>query len=334
MSSIIIDDAHLSSCESLEIVNRLGERRSITHVIHDIDGTHSLIRDWPPVMSRCMWYGMICGFPEDFDSEENLDKLATQIGEPLEEFDSVTRFFNGYSAITQLEYGIRRGIEENNIPPSLLTLSAPDHAANSAILERLRSGEERYPDIPERPEITAFLESVTPRLFRFYETLLFKASRDKNTEDARKNPEKWRVPGSIEFIHYLHQLGLTNYFLTGAVVYEGGGMREEVEVCGYEIGPGKMVETLEGSSWDKKLPKGEVMQRIFKDHQLDPRHVLIIGDGRTEIKAGAEMGCPTISRLPLDDTRQRQVHRDLGVNYIIPDYTDATLKQLIAASHT
>ena len=35
---------------NVEIINRFG-RRQITHVFHDIDGTHSLIRDWPPVMS-------------------------------------------------------------------------------------------------------------------------------------------------------------------------------------------------------------------------------------------------------------------------------------------
>ena len=106
-------------------------------------------------------------------------------------------------------------------------------------------------------------------------------------------------------------------------------MHEEVEVCGYDIGPGKTIESLEGSSWDTKLPKGEVMERIFSDHDLDPRHVLIVGDGRTEIKAGVEMGCPTISRLPVDDERQREVHGDLGANYILPDYTDPALLQMI-----
>lgn len=327
--SVYLDDTRIPEGSDITINKRLEGPREITHVIHDIDGTHSLIREWPPVMSLSMWYGMTCGFAEDFDSEDNLFKLVEKVGEPLEEFDDVTRFFNGYSAITQLEYGIRRGIEEGTIPTDKLTLTDEDRAANSAVLDRLRSGEERYYDIQERSEIIEFIDSVTPRLFRFYETLLYKSSRDKNTEEARTNPGKWRVPGSIEFISHLHSLGLTNYFVTGAVVYDGGGMREEVEVCGYEIGPGKPIESLEGSSWDTKLPKDEVMARIFKDHGLDPRNVLIVGDGRTEIKAGVEMGCPTISRLPVDDDRQRKVHTDLGVNYIIPDYTDPALEQFI-----
>ena len=106
-------------------------------------------------------------------------------------------------------------------------------------------------------------------------------------------------------------------------------MREEVEVCGYEIGPGKIMESLEGSSWDEKLPKDEVMARIFEERNLNPCNVLIVGDGRTEIKAGAEMGSPTISRLPIEDKRQRKVHSELGVNYIVPDYTDPALMQMI-----
>lgn len=327
--AVYIDDTRIPEGSNITINKRLAGPREITHVIHDIDGTHSLIRDWPPVMSLSMWYGMTCRFTDDFDSKENLLKMVAKVGEPLDEFDDTTRFFNGYSAITQLEYGIRRGIEEGTIPETKLKLTDADRAANSAVLERLRSGQERYYDIKERPEIIEFIDSVTPRLFRFYEDLLYKASRDKNTEDARKNPERWRVPGSLEFITHLYNLGLENHFVTGAVVYEGGGMREEVEVCGYEIGPGKVMASLEGSSWDEKLPKDEVMARIFKERNLDPRNVLIVGDGRTEIKAGAEMGSPTISRLPVDDERQRKVHSELGVNYIVPDYTDPALMQMI-----
>lgn len=327
--TVYVDDTRIPAGSNITINKRLNGPRAITHVIHDIDGTHSLIRDWPPVMSLSMWYGMTCRFTEDFDSQENLLKMVAKVGEPLEEFDETTRFFNGYSAITQLEYGIRRGLQEGTIPEEKLKLTKADRAANAAVLERLRSGQERYYDIQERPEVIAFIDSVTPRLFRFYEELLYKASRDKNTEDARKHPERWRVPGSLEFITYLFNLGLENHFVTGAVVYEGGGMREEVEVCGYEIGPGKVMASLEGSSWDKKLPKDEVMARIFKERNLDPRNVLIVGDGRTEIKAGAEMGSPTISRLPVDDHRQRKVHSELGVNYIVPDYTDPALKQMI-----
>ncbi len=326
----LIDDSKILPGSAILVARRLAAPRRITHAIHDIDGTHSLIRDWPPVMSLSMWYAMTCGFSDGFDSDDNLMKLVPRVGEPIDEFDDITRFFNGYSAITQLEYGIRRGIEEGMIPEHRLRLDAEDRKANSAVLEVLRSGEERYPQIKERKEVLDFIDSVTPALFRFYENLLYKASRDKHIEDAKINPARWRVPGSLEFISHLRDIGVLSYFVTGAVVYEGGGMREEVEVCGYEIGHGKVIESLEGSSWDEKMPKNEVMRRIFKEKRLDPRNVLIVGDGRTEIKSAAEMGCPSISRLPREDERQRKLHIELGVNYIVPDYTDPSLKKMIS----
>ncbi len=327
--SAIVDDSKIIPGSSILVARRLEEPRRITHAIHDIDGTHSLIRDWPPVMSLSMCYAMTCGFSDGFDSDENLMKLVPKVGQPIAEFDEITRFFNGYSAITQLEYGIRRGIEEGMIPEARLPLNSDDRKANSAILDVLRSGEERYPHIRERKHVADFIDSVTPALFRFYENLLYKASRDKHIEDARSNPARWRVPGSLEFISHLRDAGVVNYFVTGAVVYEGGGMREEVEVCGYEIGQGKLIESLEGSSWDEKMPKNEVMRKIFRDRNLAPANVLILGDGRTEIKSAAEMGCPSISRLPHEDERQRRLHIALGVNYIVPDYTDTSLKKMI-----
>lgn len=328
----IIDDSGLVSGSALEIVNRLGVPRRITHAIHDIDGTHSLIRDWPPVMSLAMWYAMTCGFPEDFDSEGNLGRLAERVGQPIEEFDDITRFFNGYSAITQLEYGIRRGIAENLIPPGRLAMTDADRQTNALVLERLREGDERHENIVERREVAGFIDAIAPRLFRFYETLLCRAGRDRNVEDARVHPDRWRVPGSIDFLSHLKDLGIKNYFVTGTVIHDHGGMREEVEVCGYDIGPGRLVESLQGSSWDRKMPKDEVMRDLFREQALDPRQVLIIGDGRTEIKAGVDLGCVTISRLAAEDTRQRELHTALGTNFLIADYTHPNLKQLIRSA--
>ncbi len=106
-------------------------------------------------------------------------------------------------------------------------------------------------------------------------------------------------------------------------------MAEEVNAVGFEIGPGKIVESLQGSSWDRKMPKEEVMRELFTQESIDPAAVLVTGDGRTEIKAGADMGCVTISRLPADALRQRELHRELGTNYILPDWTGPLLAELI-----
>ena len=132
-------------------------------------------------------------------------------------------------------------------------------------------------------------------------------------------------------MRHLHALGVRNYFVTGAVVYPEGGMYEEVLAVQFEIGPGRMVEAMEGSSWDRKMPKDEVMRELFDRLGIDPSRVLVVGDGRTEMKAGADMGCVTMSRLPRDASRLRALHAGFGVNYIVEDYDEPRLRELITA---
>ncbi|MFH1709351.1 MAG: hypothetical protein ABIF71_15740 [Planctomycetota bacterium] len=102
-------------------------------------------------------------------------------------------------------------------------------------------------------------------------------------------------------------------------------MGEEVRAVGFEVGPGNMVAELRGSSWDRKMPKEEVMRELYR--------VLVVGDGRSEIKAGTDMGSVTISRLPGDAGRQRELHTGFGTNFIIEDYTDPVLDRLVRARH-
>ncbi len=309
-------------------------KREFTHIIHDIDGTHSLIRDWPPVMSLSMHYAMTSGLEDGFDSKENLDKLVARVGsEPLPETDRTCVEFGGYSALTQLEYGIRRGFQEGTYNKKLKPLMTQKVLkTNAKILDLMRSGVEIFDDIEEPAEIKAYIKEVGPPLFRLYENILNGACRDKNTEEARTNPEKWRVPGSVEFMEHLQSLGCTNYFVTGAVVYEEGGMLEEVEACGFIVGPGKLVESLRGSTWDKKMPKDDWIKAIIKEENLDPAKVLIVGDGRTEIKVGVEMGSVTISRLPKDEVLQRKIQTDLGTNIIVTDYKIEGLFEMFTAN--
>jgi phosphoglycolate phosphatase-like HAD superfamily hydrolase len=326
----IWDDTGTTSSGKIEILRPTG-RRTITHAVHDIDGTHSLIRDWPPVMSLIIHYAMMSGLPEDFDSEENVKKLIERSGkENLPETDHFCVESAGLSALTQMEFGIRRAIEIGKLMALAdLKLKPKDLAGNALITKRIWKGEERFDDIKEPDLLKSFLAVKTPRLFKLYETVLNGVCRDRNTAAARQDPVKWRVPGSFDFMKRLHSLGVINFFVTGAVIYPEGGMYEEVMALGYEVGAGKMVESLEGSSWDKKMPKQEVMKALFRRLGIDPVNALIVGDGRTEIQAGAEMGCVTLGRLPRRALRMREIHKKLGVNYIVEDYTEPALYGMI-----
>jgi len=229
-----------------------------------------------------------------------------------------------------MEFGIRRAIQENRIPDSLKSaITASDHFTNNEIIKRIWNGEERFDNMHESPAIHNFIVKNTPLLYKMYESVLNGACRDKNTADAWKNPVKWRVPGSLEFIEYLYSIGVVNYFVTGAVIYDVGGMYEEVKSLRYEIGHGKTIEALVGSTWDQKQPKDEVMKKLFQEHHIDPREVLIIGDGRTEISAGVSMDCVVMSRLPIDATRLRQMHIGFGTNFILDDYRKPALFKIL-----
>ncbi len=325
----IFDDSCLGApAASIQVVRPVGRRR-VTHAIHDIDGTHSLIRDWRPVMSLVVYWAMTCSLPDDFDSADRVAPLVERVGkQPLPETDDFCIESAGLSAITQMEYGIRRAIELGTarLP---FPLTAAERRNNSEIIRRIWHGDERFNDIPESPALQAFIAERTPRLFKLYEQVLNGACRDRNTAAARADPAAWRVPGSLEFMAHLQSVGCVNYFVTGAVIYKDGGMFEEVQALGFDIGPGRMVESLEGSSWDRKLPKDEVMRELCERERIEPAHVLVFGDGRTEIKAGVAMGCVTVSRLPADAARQRELHRTLGTNYIVPDFAGPFWKDLI-----
>ncbi len=289
----------------------------IEYAFHDIDGTHSLIRDWPPVMSICLYDVIKNGLPEDFDSIENQKRLISLAGtKKLPETDQFCIESAGLSALTQMEWAIRRAVQEETIKVNC------DKSTNSQIVDRINKGIEYYDDLPETPEMTEMLKAQTPRLFKLYEAVLNGFCRDKNLIKAKKNPNEFRIKGSMEFLEFLKDNGVKNYFVTGAVVEKGMGMHEEVEALGYKIGKGELVEDIIGSTWTEKMPKDMVMQKLLKELGVKGENVLVVGDGRAEIQAGVEMGAFVVSRLPGNADFQRELHQKLGTDIIIKDFCD------------
>ena len=68
------------------------------------------------------------------------------------------------------------------------------------------------------------------------------------------------------------------------------------------------------------MPKEMVMKKLRKELGVDGKNVLVVGDGRAEILAGAEMGALVISRLPQNAEYQRKLHNELGAHIIVEDY--------------
>ena len=306
------------------VVNDFAEHE-ITYAFHDIDGTHSLIREWPPVMSICLFDVIQNGLSDDFDSEENEKRLINLAGkEPHPETDRFCVESAGLSALTQMEWAIRRAVEEGKISVDC------DKEKNSEIIKRIWNGEEQFDDFGEKKEMLDMLTEKTPRLFKLYEKVLNGYCRDKNLADAIKNPDKYRVGGSMEFMKFLRDNGVKNYFVTGAVVEKGMGMWEEVVGLGYPIGKGEIAEDIIGSTWTEKLPKEVIMKHLREKLGIDGKNILVVGDGRAEILAGAEMGAVTVSRLPESAKEQRALHKKLGTNIIVEDYNNEEFKKLFS----
>ena len=307
-----------------KIINKVVDREIIC-AFHDIDGTHSLIRNWPPVMSRVLYDIVVNGIPENFESEENINRLVSLCDtEVLEETDKFCIESAGLSALTQMEWAIRRNQE--------LTNGEYSSKINSEIIKRIWSGEEKFENFNEPKEYLDYLKEKSPNLFWVYEQVLNRFCRDKNLKEAKENPEKFLIKGSMEFMNYLYENGVKNYFVTGAVVDKSivppMGMYEEVLGLGFQIGEGKPVEDVLGSTWDEKIPKDEVMRRLVKELGIKGENVLVIGDGRSEISAGVALGAVTVSVLPENAARQRELHTELGTNMIISDYISNDIQKI------
>ena len=307
---------------SPSVVGSFGERE-ILFAFHDIDGTHSLIRDWPPVMSIVLHYVSEGGVPDGYDSDENVQALVALAGtKPLPETDRFCIESAGLSALTQMEWAIRKAIDNGHIAINC------NKEENRRKINMIRHGEEIF-ETPDTDEMTKFLAVHTPRLFKFYEKVLNGFCRDKNLELAKKSPDRFIVSGSKEFLAYLYEHGVKNYFVTGAVVEKGMGMHEEVEALGFEIGEGKMVEDLIGSTWTDKVPKDQIMEKLLEKLGADGKNVLVIGDGRSEISAGVKMGALCISRLEKNDSFRRSLHKKLGTNILVESYLEKDFKSLM-----
>jgi hypothetical protein len=206
-------------------------------------------------------------------------------------------------------------------------------------VRRIWKGEELFDHMDEAAPVREYILRNTPRLFKLYEQVLNNVCRDTNLEKARTDPTDWLVPGSLEFIGFLHHSGVKNYLVTGAVIEqeENGklvetGMYEEVLALGFDIGPGREIEGLYGSSWNEKVPKREVIKKLSAEMNFASENIMVVGDGRAEIEVGVEIKAVTMSRIPEGAARDREIHMALGTNYMLTDYTSPELYKLITAA--
>lgn len=324
---MIINEKILQNADqSVELVRNFKEC-NITHAFHDIDGTYSLIRKWEPVMSAVLNDVIVNGLPENFNSPVKLSQLieaAENSNAP--ESDRFCIESAGLSALTQMEWSIRRALQSGTIQVQCFSENSDLRKINDIIIDEIWSGVEDFEhSLNEPEELKAFIGENSSKLFRLYEQVLRKFCRDKNLQLAKDNPAEWLVPGSMDFLEMLHSNGVKNYFITGAVVGKNGQeysgtMYEELQALDFEIGENQIIDELYGSDWGLKKSKEQIMKEICDKENISGENILIIGDGRSEISAGVSLGALCISRLSEKAERQRSIHHGLGTNIILSDY--------------
>lgn len=307
------------------------EPREILCAFHDIDGTHSLIREWMPPMALILGWVVEHGLPppDRVEAFERIFSARDRISEAARSFAVESA---GLSGLTQMEWALRCALEAGTISGISF-----DRRINREILDGIEHGRELFDGYEEPAAVRQLVREYAPELFRIYEKLLLAMSRDRNLAAARREPENWRVPGSMRFLRELRQAGIRNYFVTGAVVERdqagnpSGTMFEEISALGYEIGPGRLLEGLVGSSWQEKLPKRQIMLNLCRKLGISPEHLLVVGDGRSEIASGVEFGAVTVSRLPASASRAREIHTALKTNFILDRYSPELFPALFAS---
>ena len=155
-------------------------------------------------------------------------------------------------------------------------------------------------------------------LVRLSERIRYRA----DLEAGRQPPERFRVPGALEFVIALHARGVPCTIASGT---DETAVREEVALLG--LAP--LITDLRGAREDGSDAKHVVIDRLMTRHGLSTGELAVIGDGRAEIEyARAARGLAIGVASNEDeragvDARKRSLLIAAGADAIIPDFSQA-----------
>jgi len=144
--------------------------------------------------------------------------------------------------------------------------------------------------------------------------------RRADLEAGRQPPERFRVPGALEFVAALDARGVACYIASGT---DETAVREEVALLG--LAP--LIADLRGAREDGSDAKRVVIDRLTAKHRLSTGELAMIGDGRAEIEyaraaSGLAIGvASTEDERAGIDARKRSLLIAAGADVIIPDFS-------------
>jgi phosphoglycolate phosphatase-like HAD superfamily hydrolase len=139
-------------------------------------------------------------------------------------------------------------------------------------------------------------------------------------EAGRQPPERFRVPGALEFVAALHARGVACYIASGT---DETAVREEVALLG--LAP--LIVDLRGAREDGSDAKLVVIDRLTAKHRLSTGELAVIGDGPAEIEYAQAAGGLAIGVASTEDDRadidvqKRSLLIAAGADVIIPDFS-------------
>ncbi|HJR80563.1 MAG TPA: HAD family hydrolase [Anaerolineales bacterium] len=139
-------------------------------------------------------------------------------------------------------------------------------------------------------------------------------------EAGRQPPERFRVPGALEFVAALHARDVACYIASGT---DETAVREEVALLG--LAP--LIAGLRGAREDGSDAKHVVINHLAARHRLSTGELAVIGDGSAEIEyaraaSGLAIGvASTEDERSGIDARKRSLLIAAGADVIIPDFS-------------
>lgn len=135
------------------------------------------------------------------------------------------------------------------------------------------------------------------------------------------DPSRYLVPGSREYVKLLAQAGVSVYIASGT---DEGDVRREAELLG--IAP--FAWEVRGAPHRRKdCSKEAVIRQIVETGGLSGQELLVVGDGKVEIRLGCGAGAVTVGiasqelrKEPGMNKRKLQKLQKAGARYIAADF--------------
>ena len=155
---------------------------------------------------------------------------------------------------------------------------------------------------------------------QYLERLSERIRHRADLEAGREPPERFRVPGALEFVAVLQARGVACCIASGT---DETAVRDEVALLG--LAP--LIVDLRGAREDGSDAKRVVIDRLTSQHRLSTGELAVIGDGPAEIEyaraaSGIAIGVASAEdeRAGID-ARKRSLLIAAGADVIIPDFS-------------